>query len=207
MRVALRASDVQVPSLVGRTVNEATAALADRDLALRVEENQRPDDKIEVGKVMQQEPAPASRAGVSAPSASGSARDPSARSCRHSSVRTNAPHKAACSSRAWWCRPCPSSDPATILPTSSSRRIPRPTSRAPEVSILLNRGELSATYVMPDVIGMDGERAADALRQPGLPRHDRRHAALPRRAPGHRRSATACRRVSRGRRVMRSRSR
>ena len=56
MRVALWAREVQVPSLIGRTVNEATATLADRDLALRVEENQRPDDKIEAGTVMQQEP-------------------------------------------------------------------------------------------------------------------------------------------------------
>ena len=102
MRVALRARDVQVPSLVGRTVNEATAALADRGLALRVEENQRPDDKIEVGKVMQQEPdsrrhgaASTHRArlgqfGTRAHDRAGS-----------SSARTNAPHKAACSSRAW----------------------------------------------------------------------------------------------------------
>ena len=36
------------------------------------------------------------------------------------------------------------------------------------VSILLNRGELSATYVMPDVIGVDGERAADALNRQGF---------------------------------------
>jgi beta-lactam-binding protein with PASTA domain len=45
---------------------------------------------------------------------------------------------------------------------------PAAASRAPEVSILLNRGELSATYVMPDVIGVDGERAADALRRQGF---------------------------------------
>jgi beta-lactam-binding protein with PASTA domain len=45
---------------------------------------------------------------------------------------------------------------------------PAASSRAPEVSILLNRGELAATYVMPDVIGVDGERAADALRQQGF---------------------------------------
>jgi beta-lactam-binding protein with PASTA domain len=45
---------------------------------------------------------------------------------------------------------------------------PAATSRAPEVSILLNRGELSTTYVMPDVIGVDGERAADALRRQGF---------------------------------------
>src|ERR1044072_5154355 len=56
MRVALWAREVQVPPLVGRTVNEATTALADSELALRVEENQRADDKIEAGKVMQQEP-------------------------------------------------------------------------------------------------------------------------------------------------------
>jgi len=36
------------------------------------------------------------------------------------------------------------------------------------VSLLLNRGELTSTYVMPDVIGVDGERAADALRRQGF---------------------------------------
>jgi beta-lactam-binding protein with PASTA domain len=45
---------------------------------------------------------------------------------------------------------------------------PAATARAPEVSILLNRGELAATYVMPDVIGVDGERAADTLRRQGF---------------------------------------
>jgi serine/threonine-protein kinase len=45
---------------------------------------------------------------------------------------------------------------------------PPPTSRAPRVSLLLNRGEQAATYVMPDVIGMDGERVADALRGRGF---------------------------------------
>jgi serine/threonine-protein kinase len=45
---------------------------------------------------------------------------------------------------------------------------PAASAHAPEVSILLNRGELAATYVMPDVIGVDGERAADALRRQGF---------------------------------------
>ena len=40
--------------------------------------------------------------------------------------------------------------------------------RAPQVSLLLNRGEQAATYVMPDVIGMHGERAAEALRRLGF---------------------------------------
>src|SRR4026209_2335984 len=56
MRVALWAREVEVPSLVGRTVNEATATLAEQKLRLRVGETQRPEDKIEAGKVMQQDP-------------------------------------------------------------------------------------------------------------------------------------------------------
>jgi beta-lactam-binding protein with PASTA domain len=36
------------------------------------------------------------------------------------------------------------------------------------VSVLLNRGEEATTYVMPDVIGMNGEQAADGLRRGGF---------------------------------------
>ena len=168
MRVALWARDVQVPSLVGRTVNEATAALADRDLALRVEENQRPDDKIEVGKVMQQEPD----AGVT------SRRQRTVRVWISSGPkRTIVPPPVGQNERAAQSSlqqqgvvvssvsEFRSSDyPADVVVAQD----PAATSRAPEVSILLNRGELSATYVMPDVIGVDGERAADALRQQGF---------------------------------------
>jgi serine/threonine-protein kinase len=42
---------------------------------------------------------------------------------------------------------------------------PAPSSRAPQVSVLLNRGEQATTYVMPDLIGMNGDRAAEALRR------------------------------------------
>jgi serine/threonine-protein kinase len=45
---------------------------------------------------------------------------------------------------------------------------PPPASKAPEVSLLLNRGEQATTYVMPDLIGMDGERAAEAMRGRGF---------------------------------------
>ena len=45
---------------------------------------------------------------------------------------------------------------------------PPPASRAPQVALLVNRGEPATTYVMPDVIGMDGERAAQALRMRGF---------------------------------------
>ena len=37
-----------------------------------------------------------------------------------------------------------------------------------DVALLVNRGERGATYVMPDVIGVDGTRAADLLRSCGF---------------------------------------
>ena len=168
MRVALWARDVQVPSLVGRTVNEATAALADRDLALRVEENQRPDDRIEVGKVMQQEP----EAGVTTRRqrtvrvwiSSGPKRTivPPLVGQNERAAQSSLQQQGVVVSSVSEFR---SSDyPADVVVAQD----PAATSRAPEVSILLNRGELSATYVMPDVIGVDGERAADALRRQGF---------------------------------------
>ena len=168
MRVALWARDVQVPSLVGRSVNEATAALADRDLALRIEENQRPDDKIEVGKVMQQEP----EAGVTSRRqrtvrvwiSSGPKRTivPPLVGQNERAAQSSLQQQGVVVSSVSEFR---SSDyPADVVVAQD----PAATSRAPEVSILLNRGELSATYVMPDVIGVDGERAADALRRQGF---------------------------------------
>ena len=52
----------------------------------------------------------------------------------------------------------------TIPPTPSSRRTRRRDARA-RVSLLVNRGEQATTYVMPDVIGMDGTRAAESAAQ------------------------------------------
>jgi eukaryotic-like serine/threonine-protein kinase len=168
MRVALWARDVQVPSLVGRTVNEATATLADRDLALRVEENQRPDDKIEAGKVMQQEP----EAGIT------SRRQRTVRVWISSGPkRTIVPPLVGQNERAAQARLV--QDGVSVSSVSEFRSAeypadvvvaqdPAATSRAPEVSILLNRGEMSTTYVMPDVIGVDGDRAAETLRRQGF---------------------------------------
>jgi serine/threonine-protein kinase len=168
MRVALWAREVQVPSLVGRTVNEATTVLATSELALRVEENQRPDDKIEAGKVMQQEP----EAGVTSRRArtvrvwisSGPKRAivPALVGQNERAAQSSLQQQGVVVSSVSEFR---SADyPADVVVAQD----PAATSRAPEVSILLNRGELSTTYIMPDVIGVDGERAADALRRQGF---------------------------------------
>ena len=46
MRMALRAGEVSVPELAGVTVNDATAALADLGLTLRVDDAGRPDVRV-----------------------------------------------------------------------------------------------------------------------------------------------------------------
>ena len=168
MRVALWAREVQVPSLVGRAVNEATTILGDRDLALRVEENQRADDNIPAGRVMQQEPDEGST----------SRRQRTVRVWISSGPRrTIVPPLIGQNERAAQTRL--QQDGVGVSSVSEFRSAdypadvvvaqdPAATSRSPEVSILLNRGEMAATYVMPDVIGVDGDGAADALRRQGF---------------------------------------
>jgi serine/threonine-protein kinase len=41
-------------------------------------------------------------------------------------------------------------------------------SKSDTISLLVNRGERGATYVMPDLIGVNGDRAADLLRTKGF---------------------------------------
>jgi serine/threonine-protein kinase len=45
---------------------------------------------------------------------------------------------------------------------------PAPKTRGTELSLLVNRGEGGATYLMPDLIGVNAERAADVLRSRGF---------------------------------------
>ena len=45
---------------------------------------------------------------------------------------------------------------------------PAPQVAGDRVALLVNRGERAATYVMPDLIGVDGERAAEFLRRRGF---------------------------------------
>ena len=60
VRMSVRASEVTVPDLTGRSVNDASARLEDLGLTLRVDENRRTDPKIAAGSVVQQDPTPGS---------------------------------------------------------------------------------------------------------------------------------------------------
>ncbi len=56
MRVALRAREVVVPALSGKTVNDATLALSEAGLNLKVEEGRRTDPKVPAGQILTQDP-------------------------------------------------------------------------------------------------------------------------------------------------------
>jgi serine/threonine-protein kinase len=168
MRVALRAREVEVPPLVGLTVNQATDTLATLGLGLRVDDNHRNDAKVPVGHVMQQDPGAGMRA----------RRQRTIRVWISSGPRvTIVPTLVGQSERTAQMRL--SQDGVQIATLSEIKSAdyptdavvsqnPPPDSRAAEVSLLLNRGEQATTYVMPDLIGMDGERAAEAMRSRGF---------------------------------------
>ena len=164
MRVALKTREVVVPSLTGKTVNDATATLAQSGLNLKVEEARRPDPKVPAGQILTQDP----EAGV--------------RTRRERSVKvwvsagprsTIVPVLLGDSDRAAQLRL--QQDGLELAGQSEIRsseyppdaviaQNPEPKSNAPRVAVLVNRAERGATYVMPDLIGVNGDRAADLLR-------------------------------------------
>jgi len=168
MRIALRSGEVEVPTLVGLSVNDATEALGQIGLGLRIDENRRPDAKVATGRVMQQEPAAGQRARrqrtirvwissgprvITVPTLAGQTERTARIRLEQEGVQIGSVSEIR------------SADYPTDSVVSQN---PPPTSRAPQVSLLLNRGEQSTTFVMPDVIGMDGEKAAEALRSRGF---------------------------------------
>jgi len=164
MRVALRARVVEVPVLLGLTVNEATEKLAALGLGLRVDDNRRADPKVPLGRVMQQDPG----AGMQA------RRQRTIRVWVSSGPRvTTVPELVGQTERTARIRL--DQDGIQIGTLSEIRspdyptdavvaQNPPPAARAPEVSMLVNRGEQATTFVMPDLIGMEADRAADAMR-------------------------------------------
>lgn len=168
MRVALRSREVEVPNLVGRTVNEATQTLGELNLGLRVDPNERPDDTVPAGRIMQQDPPPevparqqrTIRVWVSSGPRSTSVPLLVGQTERTAQMRVQQDGLEIDSVSEFRSPDYPADSVVAQDPPSDTR--------APTVSVLLNRGEQATTYVMPDVIGMDGGRAADALRRAGF---------------------------------------
>jgi eukaryotic-like serine/threonine-protein kinase len=168
MRVALRAREVQVPPLVGQSPTEATKTLTDLGLAIRIDENRRPDPKVPAGSIMLQDPLP----GVPA------RRQRTIRVWLSAGARTTkVPELIGQTERTARIRL--EQDAMQVASVTEFRspdfpadavvaQDPPPESVGNSVSLLLNRGEQASTFVMPDVIGTDGTRAAEALRNGGF---------------------------------------
>src|ERR1700687_2560285 len=167
MRMALRAGEVQVPDLTNRTANEATGAAADLGLTIRVDETRRPDAKIPADRVVAQEPSAGSTA----------RRQRSVRVWLSAGSRaTVIPVLIGETERAAQLRLAQAGLELGGLSEIRSQAYPseaviaqasRPGPRA-GVSLLVTGGERGASYVMPDLIGVGGDRAAKILRDQGF---------------------------------------
>jgi serine/threonine-protein kinase len=164
MRIALKTREVVVPTLAGKPLNEATIMLADAGLKLKVEEARRIDARIPAGQIIAQDPV----AGAS------TRRERSVKVWISSGPRsTVVPALLGESERTAQMRL--QQEGVELSGTSEIKsgeyqadaivaQTPPAKSNAARVALLVNRGERGATYVMPDLIGVNGDRAADLLR-------------------------------------------
>jgi beta-lactam-binding protein with PASTA domain len=168
MRVALKVREVPVPDLRNQTVAEATAVLVNEGLVLNVDESGRLDPKIPAGRIALQEPAPGSI----------TRRQRSIHVWVSQGPRvTLIPSLTGETERSAQLRLQQDGLSVTSLAEVRSAEYPNGTviaqeppgaARGTEVALLVNRGEESNRYVMPDLIGVSGARAIDLLRTRGF---------------------------------------
>lgn len=168
MRVAVRAREVTVPNLVGKQLEEASGVATEQGLTLRIDEARRPDAKMAAGRVLGQDP----------PAGATTRRQRSIRVWISSGPRAIvAPRLIGESERAAQIRL--TQDGVTAVSVAEIRdadyppgvivaQDPPPDTRTSEVHLLVNRGEDRITYVMPDLIGVNGDRVADLMRVQGF---------------------------------------
>ncbi len=168
MRFALKTREVIVPDLSGKTVNEASALLGDAGLNLRVEEGRRVDPKVAAGQVLIQDPQGGARTRrersikvwISAGARSSVIPALTGESERTAQIRLEQEGLELTS-----VSEVRSTD---YLPGAVVAQTPPAKTSATQISLLVNRGETGATFVMPDLIGVNGDRAADVLRAKGF---------------------------------------
>ena len=189
MRMALQSREVVVPTLAGKTVNEASAMLSELGLSLKSEEGRRVDAKVPAGQILTQEPAAGDR----------TRRQRSVRVWISAGPRsTIVPSLVGESERTAQMRV--KQDGFTLASLAEIRSAeyaagtvvaqnpPAKSAVEHASSLLVNRGERGATYVMPDLIGVNGDRVVGSAARARLPRRRRRRPSVSGRA-GRRRPA------------------
>lgn len=168
LRVAVRTREVPVPDLTGRSINDASALLSDAGLTLRVEERRRVDPNVPEGHVIAQDPGPGVklrtargvRVYVSAGARSTSLPAVAGQSERVATIQLE--QNGITVERVAEIRSSHYALDAVVA------QDPPGQSAAPSVRLLVNRGERGTTYVMPDLIGLNGTSAAELLRATGF---------------------------------------
>jgi eukaryotic-like serine/threonine-protein kinase len=184
MRAALRAREVRVPDLAGRGVDEATRLLTGAGLTVRVDENRRSNTRVPEGRIVQQDP----------PAGAEARKQRTVRVWLSAGARvTTVPTLIGNTERTARIRADQSALTIKSIaevrlpgyaPDAVVAQAPAPSTRADAVSLLVNRGEPAPTFVMPDLIGLDGARAAEALTTHGFRVSIAALQAIPGTAPG-----------------------
>ena len=168
VRLAIKTRDVVVPPLNGKTVNEATSLLGGAGLNLKVEEARRVDAAVPAGRILSQDP----------PAGFKTRRERSVKVWVSAGPRaTSVPALLGESERTALLRA--QQDGLQLASIAEIRSAdypigtviaqnPPPKSSGARLALLVNRGERGDTYVMPDLIGVNGDRAADLLRSRGF---------------------------------------
>jgi beta-lactam-binding protein with PASTA domain len=168
MRLALRAREVQVPNLSNQTANDAKTMAASVGLAIKVDPVRRLDPKVPAGRVLAQEPTAGSTARqqrtirVWLSAGSHAVKLPQLVGQTERSAQLTSEQNGIAVDEIAEIR---SPDfPADVVIAQT----PPADSAAGRVALLVNRGQRGASYVMPDLIGVDGDRAAEILRGEGF---------------------------------------
>jgi eukaryotic-like serine/threonine-protein kinase len=168
MRVAFRAREVSVPSLAGLSVNDASALLAESGLTLRVDESRRFDPKVPADRIAAQDPvagAAARRRRSVKVWVSAGARASTIPRLTGETERTAQARLEQDGIALAGLAEIRTNDYPTGSVVAQS---PPPDARASQVSLLVNRGDRAASYVMPDLIGVVGRQAAEVMRTQGF---------------------------------------
>lgn len=168
IRLALKAREVPVPDLTNRLPNEAAALAAQHGLGLRVDEARRADPAIEAGRVLVQEPPAGLTTRRQRSVKVWLSAGPRALSIPLLTGEPEAASRARLAQEGVAVTAVAEIRSVDYVPDVVVAQDPLPTSGTASVTLLVNRGQQSASYVMPDLIGVDGVRATSILREHGF---------------------------------------
>ena len=168
LQVALRLREVDVPDLAGQPLLDATETLTAAGLAVRVEPLSRIHSTIPAGHVVDQVPVAGlvtrSERSVKVWLSSGR----SAGAVPSLIGQSERGARARLQEDALGLRGVSEIRSGRYASDAVVAQEPPPLGTATTVSVLINRGERGATYVMPDLIGVYGSSAAEVLRARGF---------------------------------------